>query len=50
MIAADEVLDLTLTARDLFLAMIPDQAWLDQKVAAGEIRMIPDEGAASCKA
>jgi hypothetical protein len=46
----NEPLELTPTARDLFLAMIPDRAWLDQKVAIGEIRMIPDEGAASCKA
>lgn len=45
-----EPLEITPTARDLFLSMIPDRAWLDQKVAAGEIRMIPDEGAVSCRA
>lgn len=46
----NEPLELTPTARDMFLAMISDRAWLDQMIASGEIRMIPDEGAASCKA
>ena len=45
-----DVLELTPAARDMFLAMIPDRAWLDQQVATGEIRMIPDETVRTCRA
>lgn len=45
-----EPLEQTRESREMFLNMIPDPDWFDQQVARGEFKMIPDEGAASCKA